>query len=90
MTDQPEFTWQPTNTYIQIISRCVDCGREMWWTRRELTITVPAGQYVTYRLLTTADPPYPITDVPRCSDCAAYRAWLRWRERANAAKDADR
>ena len=80
MSDQPTITWRPTNTYIQILSQCMDCGRETWWTRRELTITAPAGRDVTYRLLTTTHPAYPTTE-PRCYDCTAYRAlpwWRRW------------
>ena len=87
MSDQPKITWRPTYTYIQILSRCVDCGRETWWTRRELTITAPAGRDMTYRLLTTAHPAYPITDEPRCHDCTALAArralpwWRRWLER---------
>ena len=84
MSEQPKITWRPANTRVQILSRCVDCGRGVWWTRRELTITVPAGQDVTYRLLTTVDPAYPATDVPRCYECTAYRAlpwWRRWLRR---------
>ena len=81
MTDQPKITWRPASTYVQILSWCVDCGRGTWWTRRELTITAPAGPDVTYRLLATDDPAYPATDEPRCYDCTAYRAlpwWRRW------------
>lgn len=84
MSDQPKITWRPTNTYIQIRSRCVDCEREMWWTRRELKITAPAGRDVTYRLLTTTHPDLHIPDEPRCYDCTAYRAlpwWRRWTTR---------
>ena len=76
---QPKVTWRPANTCVQILSWCVDCGRGVWWTRRELTITAPAGQDVTYRLLTTVDPAYPATDEPRCYDCTAYRALPWWR-----------
>ncbi len=65
MSDQPKITWRPT--YVQILSWCVDCGRGVWWTRRELT--VPAGR----RLLTTTNPAYPITDEPRCYACTAER-----------------
>ena len=79
MTDQPKITWRPVNTYIQILSRCVDCGREMWWTRRDRQLTVPDGQDVTYRLLDTVDPAYPATDVPRCYDCTAWHALPWWR-----------
>ena len=75
---------RPTNAYVQILSQCVDCGREMWWTRRESKITVPAGRDMTYRLLTATHPAYPITDEPRCHDCTAWRAlpwWRRWLEK---------
>ena len=76
MSDQPKITWRPISSYIQVLSQCVDCGRGVWWTRRELTITAPAGPDVTYRLLAT--------DEPRCYDCTAYRAlpwWRRWLRR---------
>lgn len=79
MSDQPKITWRPTNTYIQILSQCVDCERGTWWTRRESTITVPVGQDVTYRLLTTTHPAYPAADEPRCPACTAYRALPWWR-----------
>ena len=79
MSDQPKITWRPASARVQILSRCVDCGRGVWWTRRELTITIPAGQDVTYRLLTTADPAYPATDEPRCYECTVYRALPWWR-----------
>ena len=79
MTDQPKITWRPASTYIQILSQCVDCGRETWWTRRELTITASAGRDVTYRLLATTNPADLATDVPRCYDCTAWRALPWWR-----------
>ena len=78
MSDQPKITSRPTSTYIQILSQCVDCGEETWWTRLGSTITVPAGRDVTYRLLATTHPAYPTT-APRCPDCTAYRALPWWR-----------
>ena len=80
MSDQPKIARRPTSTYVQILSQCVDCGRETWQTRLGSTITAPAGRDVTYRLLTTTSPAYPTTG-PRCPDCTARRAlpwWRRW------------
>ena len=78
MTDQPiTLKWDHTPTtapqialQVQIHSECVDCGRDVWWTRA-------CGA--------TSDPtPWLIPTEPRCYDCTAYRAlpwWRRWLRR---------
>ena len=94
MSDQPKITWRPVNTYVQILSQCVDCGEETWWLRgrsadggNSVSLNAHTGRSYRVGHLLSNDPDLPIPDEPRCHDCtalAAYRAlpwWRRWLRR---------